>query len=74
MFITVGGERKEAVDGLTVAGLIALEKVEMPEYVSVPVNEEFVQRDNFETHVLKDGDVVEFLYFMGGGVFAGEGC
>ena len=27
----------------------------------------FVQRDTFGTAALKEGDVVEFLYFMGGG-------
>ena len=74
MFITVGGERKEFAEGLTVAGLVAQEKVEMPEYVSVSINEEFALRENFETQKLKDGDVVEFLYFMGGGACPGEGC
>ena len=65
--ITIGGERGEIEVGTTVEQLLALENVEMPEYVSVSVNEEFVQRELFETQILQDGDVVEFLYFMGGG-------
>ena len=67
MKITVAGERKEFDEGLTVAKLIELENVETPEYVTVSVNEEFIGSDIFESHVLKDGDDVEFLYFMGGG-------
>ena len=35
MKITVGGEKKEVPDGLTVAELIELEQVETPEYVTV---------------------------------------
>jgi len=67
MKITVAGDRKEVKDGITVAELIAQEKVETPEYVSVSVNEEFIQKEDFETRKLEAGDEVEFLYFMGGG-------
>ena len=67
MKITVAGEKKEVAEGLTVAALIEQEKVETPEYVTVSINEEFIDHDAFESHALKDGDEVEFLYFMGGG-------
>ena len=67
MFLTIAGEKKEVADGITVAALIEQEKVETPEYVTVSVNEEFVERASFDTYALKDGDEVEFLYFMGGG-------
>lgn len=67
MIITVGGEKKEVADGLTVAELIELEQVETPEYVTVSINEEFIDSSTFESHVLHEGDEVEFLYFMGGG-------
>ena len=67
MFITVAGNKKEYKDGLTVAELIEQEKVETPQYVTVSVNDEFVENGNFATTALKDGDNVEFLYFMGGG-------
>lgn len=74
MKITVSGENKDVKDGITVTELIAQEKVETPEYVTVSVNEEFIKRENFDTTALKEGDVVEFLYFMGGGSSAaGEG-
>ena len=67
MKITVAGVQKEVADGLTVAQLIEQEKVETPQYVTVTINDEFVENGTFESTVLKDGDTVEFLYFMGGG-------
>ena len=67
MKITVAGEKKEVKDSLTVAQLVIDEKVETPEYVTVTINDEFVESGAFESTVLKDGDSVEFLYFMGGG-------
>lgn len=67
MFITVAGVKKEVKDGLTVAQLVIDEKVETPQYVTVTINDDFVESGAFEETVLKDGDTVEFLYFMGGG-------
>ena len=67
MIITVAGVKKEVTDDLTVAALIEQENVETPQYVTVSINEEFIESGSFDTHVLKDGDEVEFLYFMGGG-------
>ena len=67
MYVTVAGTRKEVKEGLTLPELIELEKVEMPEYVTVSVNDEFIDSDQRAETVLKDGDTVEFLYFMGGG-------
>ncbi|CAB1245224.1 Thiamine biosynthesis protein ThiS [Ruminococcaceae bacterium BL-6] len=67
MKLTVAGIPKEYADGLTVAKLIELEQVETPEYVTVSVNDEFIRSSAFAETALKDGDSVEFLYFMGGG-------
>ena len=67
MTITVAGNKKEVADGLTLAQLIIDEKVETPEYVTASVNEEFVESGSFGSTILKDGDEIEFLYFMGGG-------
>ena len=67
MKVTVAGEKKEIEQGTTIAKLIVDEKVENPEYVTVTVNDEFVESDDFETTQLNENDTVEFLYFMGGG-------
>lgn len=67
MYITVVGNRKEVKEALTLLELMELENVEMPDYVTVSVNDEFIDADKKADTVLKEGDNVEFLYFMGGG-------
>ena len=67
MTITEDREKKEVTDGLTLTELMVQQNVEMPEYVTVSINDEFVPSEEKESTVLKDGDNVEFLYFMGGG-------
>ena len=73
MQITVAGEKKEVKDGLTLPELIEQENVEPPEYVTVSINDEFIETEAKTTTVLKDGDNVEFLYFMGGGSYGING-
>ncbi len=36
-------------------------------YVTVELNGEILERPAYETTPVKEGDVIEFLYFMGGG-------
>ncbi len=67
MVVTVAGVKKEIADGLTVAQLIEEEKIENARYVTVTVNDDFIESGDLEKKVLSDGDTVEFLYFMGGG-------
>jgi sulfur carrier protein len=67
MRITVAGTAKDYPPDLTVAQLVAAEKVENPQYVSVAVNDAFVDSDKLGSSLLREGDQVEFLYFMGGG-------
>ena len=65
--ILVNGEPQTVEFPLTVAELIQLNKVYQPEMVSVQVNEEFADREDWDKLQLKEGDAVDFLYFMGGG-------
>lgn len=69
MTVTIAGKKKEIAEKTTIAQIIVSENVENPDYVTVTVNDEFVDSDAFATTELKDGDTVEFLYFMGGGSF-----
>ena len=69
MQITVAGNKKEVKDDLKLTELFEIELVETPENVTVSINEEFVPSEQVESTVLKDGDNVEFLYFMGGGSY-----
>lgn len=65
--IIVNGEQQDVSLPLNVAQLLQVNQVEQPERVSVQVNEEFVDRNDWEKIQLKEGDEVDFLYFMGGG-------
>ncbi|WP_018249270.1 sulfur carrier protein ThiS [Orenia marismortui] len=67
MKIKVNGKEVELKKGLTVSELLLKEDVDMPDMVSVELNGEILERDNFSDKALKSGDKVEFLYFMGGG-------
>lgn len=67
MKITVSGKEKKYSEGITIKQLIEAENVENPLYVTVTLNDEFIQSSEIETAVIKDGDNIEFLYFMGGG-------
>lgn len=67
MKIIVNGKDVLLDKELTVKTLLGHQKVEMQDYVTVQVNDEFVAREEFETRIIKEGDAVEFLYFMGGG-------
>ena len=66
--IYVNGDVQEVSLPLNVSELIIQNKVFQPEMVSVQVNEEFAEREDWENTQLKEGDKVDFLYFMGGGL------
>ena len=65
--IYVNGEAQSVNLPLNVSELIKQLLVENPEMVSVQVNEEFAEHEDWESIQVKDGDKVDFLYFMGGG-------
>jgi sulfur carrier protein len=67
MKLTVNGEPLEIENPINVKELLVVAKAEQPEYVTVELNGEFVDHSGFESTLVKDGDTVEFLYFMGGG-------
>ena len=65
--IYVNGDAQDVSLPLSVSELINNSNVQQPEMVSVQVNEEFAEREDWDTIQLKEGDKVDFLYFMGGG-------
>ena len=65
--ITVNGEVQEVQLPLSLTELIKQNNVQQPEMVSVQVNDDFVDRTEWDGLQLKEGDNVDFLYFMGGG-------
>ena len=67
MKICVNGGIQEVAQGVTVEKLLQLNKVEMPEMVSVQLNGKFLNREKFAHTVIGEDDQIDFLYFMGGG-------
>ncbi|MDO8302585.1 MAG: sulfur carrier protein ThiS [Sedimentisphaerales bacterium] len=67
MKLVVNGNEVNLNDNLNVSQLLVEHKVKMPEMVSVELNGEILDRGSFASTLLKDGDKIEFLYFMGGG-------
>lgn len=67
MKIIINGSEADVTTGLTVSDLLAERQVKMPDMVSVELNGDILDRHIFQTTTLKEGDKVEFLYFMGGG-------
>ncbi len=65
--ITVNDEVKDFELPLSLKELIEKENVFQPEMVTIQVNEEFVEKEDYEKTQLNDGDRVDLLYFMGGG-------
>ena len=65
--IYVNGDAQEVVLPLNVSELIKQNNVQQPEMISIQVNEEFADANDWEKIELKEGDKVDFLYFMGGG-------
>ena len=65
--IYVNGDAQEVSLPLNVSELIKQLLVENPEMVSVQVNEEFAEREDWDSIQISAGDKVDFLFFMGGG-------
>jgi sulfur carrier protein len=65
--IQVNGKIQEVVAPILLIDLIKMNNVEQPEMVSIQVNGEFVDRENFNSTQINANDEVDFLYFMGGG-------
>ena len=64
--ITVNGENRTLENPVSVTEYLKAYNY-IPVQVVVELNEEIIKRENYDTTVLKDGDVVEILHFMGGG-------
>jgi len=66
MKLKINGNETALDDGLTVAGLLDHLRIE-PGRVAVEVNMTIIKKCDLESHLLKDGDNVEIVNFVGGG-------
>lgn len=69
MNLTVNGKQTAISEqsGISVTDLLETLQVSQREYVTVELNGDILDRGDFDGATVKDGDTVEFLYFMGGG-------
>jgi len=64
--ITINGEQKEVVEGLSIAQL--LEELNIrPSRVVIELNRDIVSRETYGSAILKEGDTLEIVHFVGGG-------
>ena len=66
MIVQINGENKEVTDGLSVSQLLDQLGIR-PGRVVVELNRDVVSRDALQAVLLKEGDVVEIVHFVGGG-------
>ncbi len=66
MKLTINGNENDYKDDLTVSGLLKVLDIE-PARVAVEVNINIIKKMNYEEYLLKDGDAVEIVNFVGGG-------
>ena len=66
MMIQLNGEQHNVEGGITVAGLLEHLGIRLDQ-VAVEINLEIMEKSGFETRLLKEGDRVEVMSFIGGG-------
>ncbi len=65
MQVMINGKSEQIMGG-SVLDLLKAKNIE-PQMVAVEVNDKMLDRMHLETTQLKEGDQVEFLFYMGGG-------
>ena len=67
MIITVNGDNVSLTKELSLTELIAFLQLDQPDYVTLLVNDQLIYPSEHTSTYVKDGDTVEYLYYMGGG-------
>lgn len=72
MIVTINGKETQLPENpaRTIDSLLTELDVSQPLYVTVELNGEIPDRSEFAALPVGEGDVIEFLYFMGGGAHA----
>lgn len=65
MQVKING-KTEDIQGGTVLDLLKAKNIE-PQMVAIEVNDSMLDRIHLATTTLKEGDQIEFLFYMGGG-------
>lgn len=57
---------EQAIDGICLAAYLKENNYRL-ECIAVEINEEIVPKKEYDSTILKDGDIVEVVSFVGGG-------
>lgn len=66
MQVTVNGEAKELVDGMTIAELLELLHIQAA-MLAVEHNRKILSKEEFPATKIAAGDIIEIIRFVGGG-------
>jgi thiamine biosynthesis protein ThiS len=66
MVLIINGERYEFDEDVSVMEMLKILEVKRSR-VAVELNRKIVRKGEFETTLLRDGDVIEVVNFVGGG-------
>jgi len=66
MKVIVNGEPSEVMEYITVTALLESLGIGR-ERVAIEINLDIVRKDNYDAHVLSEGDKIEIVHFVGGG-------
>lgn len=66
MQVKINGKQEDVMEN-SILEILKARNVE-PEMVSVELNSQILDKKDYAATSIKDGDTIEFLYFMGGGV------
>ncbi|CCO24138.1 sulfur carrier protein ThiS [Maridesulfovibrio hydrothermalis] len=66
MIVTLNGKETEIDDGSSIISLLESKQI-TPDTVVIELNAEIIPADAFGSTIIKDGDHLEVLRFVGGG-------
>ena len=67
MNLIINGKPEEIDGELTIRDLLLSRGVKTPEMVSVELNGTILAKNDIQTTKITEGDILEFIFFMGGG-------
>ena len=66
MRLEINGERRELAEGLSLQELVQFLKLK-PEQIAIELNQMVMRRAEWASTLLKEGDRIEIVHFVGGG-------
>jgi len=64
--ISINGKKEILENEMSILELLRKKNIR-PEVVTVELNEKIIERKDYQTIILKESDMLELVYFMGGG-------